>query len=784
MPTLSACLILKEYNSFIMDTLRQVAPYFDEFIIATQDKKFVKDFNGVELDKAKFHVFHYPWRSDFAHARNTTFDKATGDYLMWWDGDDKIINPENLPKVVAKMERERIDWCFLEYLYEKDELGRVIMRQWSPRIMKKGSGEWRKPVHETFIEHGSVNKVMMPDVQIDHHTTEHHRKEHGERNLKILVEEWKRDKDDTDPRTLYYIGNTLLALERFAEAVPFYHAHIQKCGWPEEKYFSMYYLSQCFMLLGQYDQAINTMLTATKLFPNWSLAYFALGQYYTLQAEEHGDRLDWKRGIEWLEVGLKKQKPDTKAYFTNDLDYSLIPLARLSEAYAQVGEYDKALGVAERLATMYPEDKSVQELVKTSHDLFSLEDFVQSFITVAQTVGNKDRIKGAKLFDCIPNDLDEDYRLQNARKALVPPKAWPEKSIVIYCHNGLEDWGPPSLYTGVGGSEEAVIHMSNQLTQLGYKVTVYNRCGDYRGTYKGVDYVPYYHFNARDSFDTLIVWRYPEFLDQPLRAKKKFLWLHDIVGLNLFNERILANVDKVFFLSKWHRNNVPDLPEDKVFITNNGIDPKQFESVDESKRRPNSMVYTSSYDRGALTLLRDIFPKIREAVPTATLDICYGMANIEKQMHAFPHLQELYNEIVSLLKQPGVTHHGRISHAQVAELEKTSVLHIYPTEFGETNFIGSQKAQAGGAYILTTMQSGGAPERVRYGEAMVGEGIYSDKEFQQRFIDRAIALLKAQPKLTEAKRKKIMDEFSWEATARQWDEEIKVTSQVLAKVVR
>ena len=70
----------------------------------------------------------------------------------------------------------------------------------------------------------------------------------------------------------------------------------------------------------------------------------------------------------------------------------------------------------------------------------------------------------------------------------------------------------------------------------------------------------------------MVGWRNIGLFDVPeLKAKKAYLWNHDIQnGLTYTPERV-NKMTKAMFLSKWHRDNVPSLPENKVFITGNGI---------------------------------------------------------------------------------------------------------------------------------------------------------------------------------------------------------------------
>lgn len=753
--------------------LREVSPYIDELVVATQDRKYVDFIKNSPESEVKHNVYYYEWADNFADARNDTFSKASNDIILWLDADDTLRGAEHLEEVAQLIEDGKLDWAWFQYEYEKDELGNVLMRQWQPRLIRKGTGHWEMPIHESFVPDKEIVQTMYDEVVVEHHTTEDHRLEHGKRNLKILLADYQKNGEKTDPRILYYLGNTLMALEKFEEAVPFYHMHIEQCGWAEEKYFSLHYLSHCYARLNQWDAAINIAMEATKIFPIWNLAFFDLGAHYSNKAATGGGRLDWKRAIEWFIIGLTKQKPDSKGYFTNDLDYTRDPMLRLADCYLQTGEYVKAFDIAKRLRQDFPKDPLIEELYKTAKEVVETEDFVEAFQTVALKIGNMDRIKGAKLFDALPTKLDEDHRIQSLRLTFVPPKTWEPNSVVIYCGPALEDWAKPSIYTGIGGSESAVIYLSEELVKLGYKVTVYNQCGDFRGVYAGVEYLPFYHFNWKDNFNYLVSWRTPGLFAFNLKAKKKYLWLHDIAFPQYFSDRSLTEPDKILFLSKWHRNNLPDLPEEKVFITNNGINPKDFENL--PPKEPNTLFWGSSYDRGLLPFIKNILPTIVEAIPDVKLHVAYGWQNILKEKHLIPALEQLYTELSPILQaHPNIIHHDRLPHKELIQLMGKCMVYPYASEFGETNNITSQNAQAAGCYVITTSQAGGTLERVKLGRVLTGDGIYTNKELQQRFANATIEALsgfKRMKALTDVNLD-LKEEFSWATTAKQWDKEL------------
>jgi glycosyltransferase involved in cell wall biosynthesis len=357
------------------------------------------------------------------------------------------------------------------------------------------------------------------------------------------------------------------------------------------------------------------------------------------------------------------------------------------------------------------------------------------------------------------------------RFEITPPKTWEDKSIVIFCGQGIPEthWAYPSIFTGIGGSERMVIQMSQELTKLGYKVTVYNNCGELRGEYDGVTYLPFYHFNPKDNYNILIGWRCPQLFQNDIRANKKLIWLHDIAYKWQFNDESIEKTDKFIFLSKWHRDNMPEINESKVYVSNNGIVPEDYQTPISIKKE--ELVLTCSYDRGVLTLIRDIMPLVHKKLGRKIkTHICYGWNNIDKELDILPELKVLKHDLEPLFEQDWVIHHGRIGSKEVAELLRTSIIYPYSTEFSETNNMSSQAAQANGCYVLTTTNSGGTPEYLKFGEAMPLNNIYTDKEEQEKYADRLVELIKNPPKIDEESRKKIIDQFSIKETVNKWKE--------------
>ena len=222
----------------------------------------------------------------------------------------------------------------------------------------------------------------------------------------------------------------------------------------------------------------------------------------------------------------------------------------------------------------------------------------------------------------------------------------------------------------------------------------------------------------------------------------------------------MDNIDKIFVLSKHHRDFLPDIPDDKFFITSNGLN---LEDVSKVKRVQSRLVYGSSYDRGLEHLLR-MWPDIKKAIPDATLNIFYGWDTFDKMYWNNPERQAWKLKMDKMMGQEGITHLGRINHAEVAQQMAQSDVWAYPTHFDEISCITAMKAQTYGA-IPVYINKAALKETCQYGLAIEGD-IYDDETkevYKQRLID-LLQSIKTRVDIRQA----MQVDFTWKKVAKEW----------------
>lgn len=342
-----------------------------------------------------------------------------------------------------------------------------------------------------------------------------------------------------------------------------------------------------------------------------------------------------------------------------------------------------------------------------------------------------------------------------------------KSKVTFFCGGqSTEEWGPMShIDGGCGGSEEATIYLSQELARLGHEVEVINSyphpCH--------VDGVKWRHLSTlkpNEEFDNLILWRTPHHLDDyNLKAKKTFLWMHDVPIGYWFKPERMKKIDTIWVLSEYHKSLLPKQFQDKAIVSANGVDVRQFNVT--VTRDPRKVIYTSSYDRGLEHLLK-IWPDVKKEVPTAELHVYYGWGTFDK-LRMDEKNRQWKSWMMEQLQREGVFEHGRVDQLTLAKELKSSSIFAYPCHFEEISCISAMKAQVAGCIPLTTGYAALAETNLT--EFKV-EGNPKDAKVLEEFKEQLIKHLKSDmEKYREGISKNAKDKFTWTAVAKQWSGE-------------
>jgi glycosyltransferase involved in cell wall biosynthesis/2-polyprenyl-3-methyl-5-hydroxy-6-metoxy-1,4-benzoquinol methylase len=293
------------------------------------------------------------------------------------------------------------------------------------------------------------------------------------------------------------------------------------------------------------------------------------------------------------------------------------------------------------------------------------------------------------------------------RKVTAPRRA------AAFCVAGaLWDWHSRSVEReGIGASEEMIIFLARALTADDRTVEVYGPVPD-PDTHWAVNYWPREQLRRAPRDATFIVSRAPQYfakVDEEVGASaRKVLWLQDAWYPELSAE-VAEHYDTIVCVSDWHRGAMCELhgvPLSKMETLYNFLLPAHF-TGEAPPRKRDHFVYASSPDRGLVKLL-ELWPRILERYPDATLDVFYGwrgcaVLGAGTDAAWIKRFEDARRRFEALRHQKGVQLRGMVPHAQIAlELRRAGVWAYPVLGFSETCCTNALKARAAGAVPVTT----------------------------------------------------------------------------------
>ena len=775
MTKLALCMIVKgtaDEATYLQRCLESVHQYVDGIFININAKDGQKPSKAV-VDVAKNftkNVIETVWVDDFAKARNENFAQVTEDYthIMWLDADDSVYNPKKIIPVLDAA--PSLDALFVDYEYDHDEDGNPVTVHLNNRIVKNnGSHVWKGTIHETLIETRGVNQGSTKDWKVVHFASGKRQADSFARNITMLEKQLEAEGGEPDPRTFYYLGSTYMDAGDFKRAKELLANYLILSGWDQERAVALTKLGNIYLQENNTTEARRCFAQAIAEDPTNPEPRINLGSL-ELELEQ------FNKAKLHLEYVLDMEK-DMTTLERNPMSYTLRVHLLLVDVYVGLGGKYLTKAIEQgNLALKYTKNKDIKAYIKTIKKVVADKELLENFAKVARELKkNKEKEKLELLIDAVPKQL-EDNPLIIQMKNEFGPFTWPKKSVVIFTGDTVvEKWGPWSLEEGVGGSEEAVIRLSIHLRDLGYKVVVYGKPSEKAGMYDGVMWRNFWEVNLKDNYDIFIGWRNPALFDREISARKSYLWMHDVMEKGEFTPERLQNVDKVMLLSDYHRSLFPMIPDEKVFLTANGIDPEDFAKLDGKVIRDEQrIIYTSSHVRG-LAYLYKKWPEIKKRVPGAKLDVYYGRETYDAVHRGNPERIQWMDGMIQQAKDlDGVTDHGKISQDKIAREMSKSAIWAYPCPWPEIYCITAIKAQASGAIPVATDYAA-LDETIQYGykhhlDNDLNE--FPDKDLDE-WVDKLCFYLE-----NPEEQEKIRDDMrtwartkSWRAVGEQWDAE-------------
>lgn len=586
-----------EYNLF-EKSLQSFMPYFDGLYVAVtgpsgeHDKihRLVKKWKGSSISTSPVsHPKIYSQRPDgtfiftnFAEARQVSWDliKNQYDYVSWADTDDLLQGGTEIRGLVNNAVLQNIDMIYCTYNYantfdEKGKIKQVMINHERERFINPRKYRWKSRLHEVLIPNPQAQIKIVQytcDPSIGQNLVWIHTADMSKsmgalmRNVEILEIQGKEE-NYSDPRTVFYLAKTYFDVggaEMLQKADEYLDKYLKVSGWSEEKANAWEYKGLIAQKLNKpNEEALKYFLNANAEHPKNHTVNLRIANCYFVSGNEDLTAFY----LDLVEKVLGEHK--SKATIGNPMEIKLLfTTLKYNQALKRL-KIDECVEWAKQRHELIPDS-----LLDTALGEQTKQMVAKGFVNFATYLNKSGRYEDVlKLLQLAPEEYKEEQFLLQIANSL-PPKRWSDNSIVYFASWGqkhLELWNGNSIHKGIGGSESAVIYLSEEWVSLGYEVTVF--CDTPKTEIiNGVLYVPYFLMNFADEFETLILWRSPHLLDMTrFKAKNILMDLHDIVDPLQWTKERMAKVDKILFKSKWHRSNLPHLSDDKAVIISNGV---------------------------------------------------------------------------------------------------------------------------------------------------------------------------------------------------------------------
>ncbi len=320
---LTLCMIVKNEEEVLARCLSSLGDVFDEIVIVDtgstdKTKEIAQLFTPF--------VYDFVWVDDFSVARNFSFSKATGDYVMWLDADDVLIPTEQTKLKKFKQTLDgSVDCYFLQYAIAFDQNENPTFCYYRERILKNdGSFVWVDPVHEVITPHG---KTQYEDITIYH---KKQKPSNPKRNLAIYQKLIQRGQP-LSPRQQFYYARELYHNGQDNEAILEFEKFLTSGnGWVENCIEACFNLGQLYHKTDQPRKAKQTLYDSF----NYDLPR---GEICCELANIFVSENNYTHAIFWLETALRC-KPNLKGGgFVLTECYQFIPILQLCYCHYKLG---------------------------------------------------------------------------------------------------------------------------------------------------------------------------------------------------------------------------------------------------------------------------------------------------------------------------------------------------------------------------------------------------------------------------------------------------------------
>lgn len=647
------CIMVKNAGPLFEKVLVENLPIIDRWtILDTGSTDGTQDIIRKVLKNKKGQLFEEPF-INFRDSRNRCLDlagKACKYNLML---DDTYVVRNDLRKFLNIIRGDQFASSYSLLIVSDDS------EYYSNRItMSDRNHRYIYTIHEVIqFEENKENVVIPKDAAYIHdYRADYMEKRTMDRkkyDLKLLYD--MIEEDPTNPRHYYYLAQTYNLLEDYENAAIWFRTRAETTlkGHDQEVFDSWFELGRLynFKMNKPWEECKKCYEESIRVEPTRPEGHYFIGIHYYLEGNK-------KTAYEWFQKAFALGYPIHAQFSLKPtLSYHFLPKF-LAELCYDFNNPELGIQACERFLTMNKPESDSFEVMMSWYSIFKQKVKMPSY-------------DGSIII--------------------------PEKPLVVFVADGnWQPWtGRDILTKGMGGSETYIIEIARWVQASNrYNCVVFCKCSR-EETFEGVEYKSldtFHSFIVKNKIDTILISRFSEYVPICIRdnIKRVYFVLHDtsptgiIIPLN-------PKIKKILCLTNWHTELfLKTFPQfkDRAEAFSYGIDTNLFKP---GKKVKNSFIYSSFPNRGLLPLLQ-MWPKIKAALPDATLNVYSDINGEWVNKVAKGQMDEIKKLIKSGLD--GVEVNGWVSKKELARAWSTADIWFYPCIFEETFCLTALEAAA------------------------------------------------------------------------------------------
>ncbi len=338
-------MIVKNEEDVLARCLESAAGVVDEIIVVDTGST-----DRTREVAARFtrQIYSFPWRDDFAAARNESFSHASMDYCMWLDADDVLLEADQAALLALKETLDpAVSVVMAPYHTGFDEGGRVTFSYYRERLIKNRAGmRWDGAVHEAVTPLG---KVLYADFAVTHRKT---RPSDPDRNLRIYQAQLDAGKK-LEPRHQFYYGRELYYHRRWSEALAVFEKFLADGqGWVENCIDACGLCAECREQLDQPQEALAALLRTFAYDRPRAEICCEVGRWFFRRAR-------YGQATYWYTLALTCPRDDRRGGFVSPDCYGYLPCIQLCVCHSYLGDRKRAEMFNELAAACKPDSPAV-----------------------------------------------------------------------------------------------------------------------------------------------------------------------------------------------------------------------------------------------------------------------------------------------------------------------------------------------------------------------------------------------------------------------------------------